>query len=75
LRQEEKGATEDEIVGWHHWPSGHEFEWTVGDSEGQGSVACCSALGHRVGLNRVTEQQQETQVSGEIGSCFWINIL
>ena len=36
--QEEKGATEDEMVGWHHWLSGHEFEQTLGDSEGQGSL-------------------------------------
>ena len=40
--QEEKGATEDKIVGWHHWFSGHEFEQTLGDSEGQGSLRCCS---------------------------------
>ena len=40
--QEEKGATEDEMVGWHHWPNGHEFEQTLEDSEGQGSLACCS---------------------------------
>ena len=38
--QEEKGETEDEAVGWHHWLNGHEFEWTTGDSEGQGSLAC-----------------------------------
>ena len=40
--QEEKGATKDEVVGWHHWLSGHEFEQTLGDSEGQGSLECCS---------------------------------
>ena len=40
--QEEKGATEDEMVGWHHWLNGHEFEQTQGDSEGQGSLACRS---------------------------------
>jgi len=40
--QEEKGITEDEMVGWHHWFNGHEFEQTPGDSEGQGSVAICS---------------------------------
>ena len=34
--------TEDEIVGWHHRLNGHEFEQTPGDSEGQGSLACCS---------------------------------
>jgi len=43
--QEEKGATEDEMVGWHHWLNGHELEPTLGDSEGQGSLACCSPWG------------------------------
>ena len=33
--------TEDEMVGWHHQLNGHEFEQTLGDSEGQGSLACC----------------------------------
>ena len=41
-RQKEKGMTENEMVGWHHWFNEHEFEWTLGDSEGQGSLACCS---------------------------------
>ena len=41
-RQEEKGATEDEMVGWHHRLIGLEFEQTGGDSEGQGSLVCCS---------------------------------
>ena len=41
-RQEEKGKTEDEMVGWHHWLNGHKFEQTSGESEGQGSLACCS---------------------------------
>ena len=40
--QEEKGATEDEMVGWHHQLSGHEFEQTPGDGEGQESLASCS---------------------------------
>ena len=35
--QEEKGVTEDEMFGWHHWLNGHEFERTPGDSERQGS--------------------------------------
>ena len=39
---EEKGVTEDEMVGWPHWLNGHEFEQALGDSEGQGSLACCS---------------------------------
>ena len=41
-RQEEKGVKEDEMVGWHHWVNGHEFEQTPGDHEGQGSLECCS---------------------------------
>ena len=45
--QEEKGATEDEIVGWHHRLSGHELEQIWGDSDGQGSLACCSPWGHK----------------------------
>ena len=43
--QEEKGMTEDEMVGWHHWFNGQEFEQTLGDSEGQGSLECCSPWG------------------------------
>ena len=39
-RQEEKGITEDEMVGWHHWLDGHEFEQVPGD--GKGSLVCCS---------------------------------
>ena len=46
-RQEEKGATEDEMVGWHHRLNGHEFEQTLGDSERQGSLVCCSPWGHQ----------------------------
>ena len=45
--QEEKGVTDDRMVGWHHWLSGHEFEQTPGDSEGQQSLACCSPWGHK----------------------------
>ena len=39
--------TEDEKVGWHHRLTGHESEQTLGDSEGQRSLACCSPLGHK----------------------------
>ena len=46
-RQEEKGTTEDEMVGWHHRLNGHEFEQTLGDDEGQGSLACCSPWGSK----------------------------
>ena len=47
-RLEEKGMTQDEMVGLHHWLNGHEFEQTPGDGEGQGSLACCSPWGRRV---------------------------
>ena len=46
-RQKEKGAVEDEKVRFHHWLNGHEYEQTLGDSEGQGSLACCSPWGHK----------------------------
>ena len=56
--QDEKGVTEDEMVRWHHWLSGHEFEQALGDEEGQGSLACCSPWGCRVRHDLVTEQDQ-----------------
>ena len=43
-RQEEKGMTEDEMFGWHHWINGPEFECTQRDSEGQGSLACSNSV-------------------------------
>ena len=46
-RQEEKGATEDEMVGWRHLLNRHECEQTPGDGEGQGSLVCCSPGGHK----------------------------
>ena len=44
-RQEGKGTTQDEMVGWHHWLDWHEFEWALGDGDGQGGLACCSSWG------------------------------
>ena len=41
--QEEKGMTEDEMAGWHHWLDGRESEWTVGVGDGQGGLACCDS--------------------------------
>ena len=41
-KQEKKGTTEDEMVGWHHQLNGHEFEQALGDDDGQGSLVCCS---------------------------------
>ena len=45
--QEEKGATEDKMVGWHHRLNGHEFEQTLGDSERPGSLVCCTPWGSK----------------------------
>ena len=53
-RQEEKGTTEDETVGWHHWLDGHELQQALGDGEGQGSLVCCSPWGHKE--SETTEQ-------------------
>ena len=44
---QEKGTTVDEMAGWHHWLDGHEFEWTPGDGDGQGGLACCDSWGHK----------------------------
>ena len=46
-RQQEKGTTEDELVGWHHQLYGHEFEQALGDGEEQGSLECCSPRSHK----------------------------
>ena len=48
-RKEEKGTTDSEILGWQHRLDGHEFEQAVGVDDGQGSLACCSPWGRRVG--------------------------
>ena len=45
--QEEKGTTEDEMAGWHHWLDGCELEWTPGDGDGQGGLVCCSSWGRK----------------------------
>ena len=60
-RQKEKGVAEGEMVGWHHWLNGHEFEKAPGDGEGQGSLASCSPWGRKewdmtLGLNNNNNQ-------------------
>ena len=45
--QEEKGMTEDEMSGWHHWLDTHEFGWTPGVGDGQGGLACCNSWGRK----------------------------
>ena len=53
--RQEKGTTEDEMVGWHHWLNGHGFEWTLGVGDGQGGLACCSSWGSKE--SDMTEQR------------------
>ena len=45
--QEEKGMTEDEMVGWRNWLNGHRFGWTPGIGDGQGGLVCCGSWGHK----------------------------
>ena len=66
-RQEEKGTTEDEMVGWHHWLNGHEFVQTAGHGESQGSLACCSPWGCKE-LD-TTEQQNNNLVETGSTNC------
>ena len=75
-RQEEKGTIEDEMVEWHHWLNGHEFEQAPGVGDGQGSLACCSPWGRKE-LN-MTEWLNWTEIilEGREGtSCTMTNIL
>ena len=72
--QEKKGTTEDEMIGWHHRLNGRDFEQTQGDSEGQGSLACCSPQGHKdtVRYDLAIEQQQQYLPDQNISSvCIW----
>ena len=69
-RQEEKGRTEDEMVGWHHRLNGHKFEQTLGVGDRQGSLACCSPRGLKE--SDTTEQLNWTELKmyGLSGYCF-----
>ena len=66
--QEEKGTTEDEMAGWHHWLDGREFEWTPGAVDGQGGLACCDSWG-REGSD-TTEQLNWTE---HVLSTYYLN--
>ena len=65
--QEEKGTTEDEMAGWHHPLCGCEFEWTLGDGDGQGGLACCSSWGHKELV--MTEQLHSTPLNWFCNCC------
>ena len=82
--QEEKGMTEDEMVGWHHRLDGHGSGWTPGVGDGQGGLACCSSWGHKE--SDTTERLNWTELSLDlafyglpprpgflsVNSCDWI---
>ena len=62
--QEEKGTTEDEMVGWHHRLNGHEFEQALVAGDRQGSLVCCSPWGHKE--SNTTERLNRTEPN------FWL---
>ena len=64
--QEEKGTTEDEMAGWHHGLDGHESEWTPGDGDGQGGLACCNSWGCKE--SDTTERLNWTELKGELAN-------
>ena len=64
-RQEVKGMAEDEMVGWHHWLDGQEFEQAPGNGDGQGSLECCSPWGHK--KLDMTEGRNWTELREMIG--------
>ena len=79
-RQEEKGVTEDKMVGWHHQLNGHEFKQAPGAGDGQGSLVCCTPWGHKE--SDMTEQLNWTwnctllyiQIKCYFNlKCFWIS--
>ena len=74
-QEEEKVATEDEMVRWHHWLNGHQFEQTTGDSEGQGSLAPCNSWGGRVGQDLVTEQPHKWTLYWDINNLSKVTVL
>ena len=78
--QEEKGTTEDEMVGWHHRHNGHGFGWTPGVGDGQGGLACCGSWGRkkldmteRLNWNWVTLQQWEQIIYILFYAITWVN--
>ena len=68
----EKGEIEDEMVEWYHWLNGHEFKQTLGDSEWQGSLACCSPYDHEeLADNWITTRAIDSTLSHN----FWVVLL
>ena len=72
-RQEEKGTTEDEMVGWHHRLNRHEFKQAPGVADGQGSLACCSSWGQKE--SDMTELNWQNQgIFYSLCSCILIKV-
>ena len=67
-RREEKGTTENEMVGWHHQLDGHEFEQTSGVGDGQGSLPCCNPWGRK-------ESDRAQQLKWTLLIILWINFI
>ena len=75
--RQEKGTTEDEMVGWHHWLNGDEIEWTPGVGDGQGGLVCCSPWGSKEldkteWLNWTDKDYKQIQLIHPKGNQCWI---
>ena len=69
--QEEKGTTEDEMAGWHHWVNGRESEWTPGVGEEQGGLVCCDSWGRKE--SNMTERLIWSHLIWCFGSMIWFS--
>ena len=68
--QEEKGRTEDEMAGWHHWLDGRESGWTPGVGDGQGGLVCCNSWGRKD--SDTTERLNWTELKGYRAFVWWV---
>ena len=66
---EEKGTTEDEMAGWHHWLDAGESEWTPGIGDGQGGLACCDSWGRKE--SDMTERLNWTELKIDRFEIYW----
>ena len=70
--QEEKGTTEDEMAGWHHWLDGREFEWILGVGDGQGGLVCCTSWGRKE--SDMTKRLNWTEMNGLVVFPTFLNL-
>ena len=70
--QEEKGMTEDEMVGWHHWLDWHRIGWTLEVGDGQGGLACCDSWGRKE--SDTTERLNWTELGSVTHLISWLYI-